>query len=523
MFKVLIVDDEPMAREAVKIAADWEDYGFIISGECENGDEALIAADKIRPDLIVTDIRMPDMDGLELIKKVFNNVDSDTSFILVSGYDDFDYAKRALQLGIRHYILKPVFREDLTELLVKVLQELEQREELKRIKKESTETELSLFFASLLEGSMDQKMIHANWPLDISYRMAEWTGAILDIPKRINDTNHEKENDLKTYDDLKIAFQRITSKDRLILTMLYGNGLYGIIFCCIKETATNFLMNEVKEILNELFPQGFYLSVGNPVRDVERLSVSMNEAEAALEYRFFSRPGSILFFRELENRSLCYQFGNMHSLDLLLNALESLDQASVLKYTQEMFRTFHEIYTAPEIVEMHIINIFYKSLSILRSMGGSFEGFPQSREIYRILDARLSLNELEIVLIEYIKSLLDYTTLLKTQDAHSNMKKVEEYIRNNFNRSLTIREIAGNLFIHPTYLGHLINKWFGCSFNEYLHKLRMEKAKQLLSDTDMKVHEIAVELGYGTYNNFLEQFYKSFSMKPTDYRNHIKK
>jgi two-component system response regulator YesN len=98
------------------------------------------------------------------------------------------------------------------------------------------------------------------------------------------------------------------------------------------------------------------------------------------------------------------------------------------------------------------------------------------------------------------------------------MEIVEEYIKNNYTRNLTIREISSKLYIHPNYLGHQINKWFGCSFNEYLHTLRMEEAKRLLEDKDLKVHEIAERLGYSTYNSFLEQFVKRFSMKPSDFR-----
>jgi two-component system response regulator YesN len=522
MHTVLVVDDEPMAREAIRMAADWEEYGFTITGECENGEDALHLAGELHPDVILTDIRMPDMDGLALVQRVFEEIGRETVFIMISGYDEFAYAKKALQLGIRYFLLKPVFEEDLSAVLTEVLYELERREEMTKIAAESTEALLDMFFDKLLAGHLSDEEIHGDLPQSLpSDGEAIWTYAAL-LACRPDAKDRDEPPSSMGYDDLKKAIQAFGTADTRLFTVFYDAGLYGLILCSRSSRAVSGLWQEMVRALDTLYKDGFYLAVGNPVHDIEELPASMKEADTALEHRFFYPPGSVLLYGEIKDRSLNYSFKGIHYIESLIDALENLDQEEIIASITTMFDAFRQSYMAPEIVKMHVVNIVYRSFNIVSEMGGTPEEISLSGKMSVLLGATPSLNEIENILREYAQTFCRYTHGLRNRDSLSLMHKVEDYIRSNYKRSLTVKEIARKLFVHPTYLGHQIYKWFGCGFNEYLHKMRMKEAAQLISGTGMKIHEIATGLGYTSYNSFLEQFVRYYTMKPTEFRQHKK-
>lgn len=511
MFKVIIVDDEPMAIEAIKMAMDWEEYGFVIAGECSDGEEALNLSRHILPDIIITDIRMPDMSGLELANQIVNDtdIDCDPIFILVSGYDDFEYAKKALHIGIRYYILKPIIDEDFSAVLMKVLEELERREEFYKIASESTDIFLDMFFENLLSDRLTNADSVEILPQELlPYRNHYWSYAALY-------TNHED----RGYDDLKKALQDCNKTDIRLFSVFHDTCLYGVILCSRQNELKLWL--QLDQTMHDLFDNQYYLAVGNSVHDISELPASMVEAETALEHRFFYQPGSILYYWEIKNQSLNYSFKGVYYMDEFLDALINLDQDEISSSITKMFDAFRRSYMAPEIIKMYCINIVYRSFAIISEMGGMSDNIPLSNDM-NFLGNNPTLVEIEKILREYSRNFCRYAKNLKETDTVSMQKKVETYIRTHYRRSLTIREIARKLYIHPSYLGTQIHKWFGCGFNEYLHKLRMDKAAQIIRDTDLRIHEIAASLGYASYNSFLEQFIKYFSMKPTEYRKQLK-
>jgi two-component system response regulator YesN len=510
VYTAIIVDDEPMALEAIKMAADWEEYGFTIAGECSNGEEALHLSHQVRPDLIIADIRMPDMDGLELATRVLNEVDCDPVFILVSGYDEFKYAKRALQIGIRYYILKPVIEEDFSAVLLEVLDELERKAELKKIAAESTETIVDMFFENLLTDRLNGNELDDLLPPGLlPYKHAYWSYAALYVTHR--DTG---------YDDFQKALKAYNQVDVRFYSVFLDTYLFGVILCSRQHEMRQWL--HLEQTLRDLFGKNYYLAVGNPVHDLAELPASMAEAETALEYRFFHHPGSILYYWEIKNQTLNYSFRGIYYMEQFVDALKSLDQDRIAASITKMFDAFRRTYMAPEIVKMYCINILYKSFAMISEMGGIPDKVPFSDDM-NFLGGNPTLGEIEKILREYAKHFCRYAQSLKANESPSMQQKVEDYIRAHYKRSLTIKEIARKLYIHPSYLGTQIHKWFGCGFTEYLHNMRMKEAAQLILHTDLRIHEIASGLGYTSYNSFLEQFVRFYSMKPTEYRRKIKK
>lgn len=518
MFKVLLVDDEPMALEALKIVADWEELGFTICGECGNGDEALKKIKDMKPDLVVTDLKMPGMGGLELIKKVTEDVSPDTIFIIVSGYDEFDYAKKAMQYGIRYYLLKPVFKNEFSEVLVEIADQLKKKHQLGKMTLDNISADIGNLIGKFLTGETTEDELRIRMPADVWKSKACWLYVCLGTPQ-IWETVDLENGDISE-DSLGILKEMMNTdlEGIYIYPILTNAGLEGIVICTISGMGIDKVIETLKSSVSTLYGEGFYLGVGNTVKELSQLSESVSQARKAIDYRFFSPPGSIIYYQNIKDFSLNYSFEGISKIEDMYNALDSLDEMRIRKAIQEVFSDFRRELTAPEIIKMYIVNIIYKSIAIVTSLGGNTDQIPLLDSITGILAKSLIIDEMENMAYEYCSKFSIYAKSFKNNTKNSDMKLVEEYIRNNYTRNLTIKEISKKLYIHPNYLGHQINKWFGCSFNEYLHGLRMEEAKKLIENTNLKVHEIAERVGYSSYSNFLDQFVKKFSIKPSDYK-----
>lgn len=518
MFRVLLVDDEPMAVEALKIAADWDELGFTICGECGNGEDALEKARELQPDLIVTDIRMPGMDGLELVKKVYEDIKSDTMFIIVSGYDEFDYAKKAMQFGIRHYVLKPVFKDEFSAVLLEILEKLKKKYELDKITIDNVNTDIGSLLERYLSGSLSEDVLIDSLPANIRDSKAKWCGVCLGSAQ-VGDIRSFKAEDFNadSLDILKAMMD--TSLKNVFMYPIFTNiVLESLVVCSTCDETIEEIMETLISHISGLYGEGFYIGVGNAVHGLSKLQDSMYEAQKAINYRFFSPPGNIIYYEDIKDFSLNYSFNGIYKIEDMYDALESFDGERITESISAVFGAFRREFTAPEIIKMYVVSIVYKSISIVSSVGGNPDQIPLLDSITAILAKSFMINEMENMVREYCDKFCKYAQSFKNNDKNSDMKKVEEYIKDNYTRNITIREISKKLYMHPNYLGHQINKWFGCSFNEYLHSLRMEEAKKLITNTNLKVHEIAERVGYSTYSNFLDQFVKKFSMKPSDYR-----
>lgn len=516
MFKVLIVDDEPMAIEAIKLAADWRELDLVICGECSNGIDALNIAKEKRPDIIITDVEMPIMNGIELAKRVIEEVSPDIKFIIVSGYNQFEYAKGAIKLGVQHYILKPVFKDDLTDVLLQILPSIEQNKQLEKIGSLSSEYEIGIMFEQYLTGKINEQDLYTVLGQEIMLDKTFWTFASMDtIHNYIKDDNIE----FKIFDNIKNSLSSEKFKNVFVYPVFINKGINGFIICSTEKVSINEVAKCLCTTLKKVYKNGFYLALGQKVNHIKLLSNSMREAEKAMGYRFYSAPGSILQYKDYEESSPHFSFENADYMEELQNAFDNIDADRILKAIDVIFEVFKNEHTAYEMIEMYINSIVYKIISILTSMDENTEGIPFIDDISMFMGKVKTINEMELKIKQCCIDFCNYAQEIKNRYKLADKLKVEEYINENYKRNLTIKEISSKLFIHPTYLGSQITKWFGCSFNDYLHRLRMKEAERLIKCTNLTAHDIAENVGYTSYASFLEQFTKTYSMKPSEYRN----
>ncbi len=418
MYDIMIVDDEPASRKALEYVLDWERHGFQIAGEASSGEEALAMMAEQSYSLIVTDIRMPGMDGLELAERIRSA--SDVPILILSGYEDFEYARKAMRIGVEDYLMKPVEAAELVDKLTRIRQQLETK----------TLTEQRLYHA--LPVMRDQWLRH-------------WAHGLLDDPKML---------------------------ERLALPIPVQDS-----------DAYSLLLVE--------------LDVG-PLAKYDRLSQDLKIRRFAVRNimeELCSRHGAV--FEESDVRFGLIRMDRAETLSEHRHATYARDlREAVLRYAKEAVT----VSVGPAVrTSQQLVSSYLAALRLLEE-----RTLPLPHERAQGGAAGI-----------LVAQPLDFN---REPQAKQLVEKVKQLARERYHQNINLRLIASEIYLNPTYLGHLFATQEGVSFSQYLLSLRMESAKQLLQRTDKKIYEIAAEVGYREIDWFYKKFRDDTGMSPGEYR-----
>ncbi|KAA9005336.1 response regulator [Paenibacillus spiritus] len=498
MYKVVLADDELMALEGLRLMADWEEEGFEICGMCENGEEALSRILDCRPDLVITDIRMPGMDGLELISRVREAGVCDPLFVILSGYGDFDYARTALRHGVRSYLLKPVMEPEWEATLAKVQRELNERSLRKQQQSRMNELLLSAAIAGSLRGE--------------SLEAADKEAAALD---RIDE---------QTPGWRYIHLEGVTEADmQWCRSLELPAGTWFIELYANQAGLASADPDQAgplaRRIHAGLRSRGSRrpVTVGPQVRSWRELAASYaGAADTALRFFFHTDLDGPVDYAQSIPPSFSYDLGSFGIADELMAHVECLREEEAGERMRRLFDRFREERTAPEVVYMVGINLVLRSLEALREMGDSSD---LGRDFIALVRSEpKSLHALEESLHAFLLQVMRRIRDHREQDSRHPLTQIERYLQQHFREPLTVKELGEQFFIHPVYLGQAFIKKNGISLLEYVHDLRIEEAKKRLGESEETIRLIAEETGYQHYHHFLKEFEKRTGMKPAAYR-----
>ncbi|WP_342481672.1 response regulator [Paenibacillus sp. FSL L8-0340] len=501
MFKVVLADDETIALEGLRTLTDWEELGFEICGVCENGEEALTALTECSPDLVITDIRMPGIDGLELIKRARQLDMEPPIFIVLSGYGEFEYARTAIRYGVRHYLLKPVVEAEWEKALAAITDELETRMKQKTQQNMLANQLLPVAIARMLEGQWTESEEEIAEQMDrLDEAVSGWTYIHVDGPKSsISEICRELAGSVGALfidlsgDQAGIAVDSSARAAELASRVhaelsLSGNGVKGAV------------------------------SIGPSVRSLRELPVSyMVAARAASRHFFYSEPGGPIDSAMNARSELSYNLPSAELTEELMSAVERLQEQKVWDKLKEIFRMFKQNRTAPEVVQMTSVDIMLKSIDLVQEFGGTAEQWSDSFDFFKTEPK--SLGALEDTLRVLLNSCMGYIKQHKERGSGHPLIRVECFLKDNYSKPLTVKEIAEQFYINPVYLGQAFIKKNGISILEYIHNLRIEQAQKRLIETGETVRNIAENVGYVHYHHFLREFEKRTALKPVAYRN----
>ena len=520
LYRVLLVDDEEDIREGISRKMDWLGLGFSLVGEAANGQDALELAESLRPDVILTDIKMPFMDGLELCRILTDRLPA-ARFVVFSGFDAFEYAKQAIQMNVVEYILKPINADELSAVLRRLKDQLDreraERRNVELLRSRYTENLpilRELFYANLLDGRIEpgterERAAH----LDIDLQGEEWAVGLAYI-------GSDRRDALSTLSVQKLLEESLTA-DRCRLT-LYNDWVAVIVSLTESFTIYDLIrvLDRVCTLAASYLGLTLTVGVGAPCKELSGMARSAAEARTALEYRSMVGRGQVIYIGDLEpdgGQVLTFEEADERTLTA---AVRLGSEQEVRDAAAALAGKIREANPSAGQYNLFLMELVTHLMKMTRRSGVGVEEVFGTGFSLPIQDSALpSLEELEDWCAERY---LRFRTLIRrrqTDSAGQTVETAKEYIRQHYAESdLSVEKLCAYLHLSSTYFSTLFKRETGTSFTAYVTTVRMEAAAEAIRGTEEKTYLIAQRCGYEDPNYFSYVFKRHFGVTPTKYR-----
>ena len=542
MLKIFLAEDEVVVRETIKRMIPWEELGFELVGEAADGEMALPLLIRQQPDLLITDIKMPFMDGLTLARLAKKEIPG-LKVVILSGYDDFNYAKQAIGIGVEDYLLKPITKNALIERLSEIRSRYEhektQKEYYEKFQREMQAYEKNSsrdFFEALVDGSMDMMEVYKRAEklgLDI---VAEAYNVLIFTMNCDEDFSGQRDEysswEAESLELLENFFAGHSS------AMLFRSNIfsYGVLLKGQRETIeenTRACVDEIRKILSRQDGRReWFLAVGQSVERLSQIQKSYHTASRAFSQRYLYDE-NILYYDEMETME--HPGGQAETEDnayLQKVDVNALNPAILQKFLsnglQEETENFVKDYfyaIGQEPMESLvfrnyvILNVRFSVISFIKGLGCDTNEM-ESADTEEVLAE--SGKNMEIA-ITYAKKMISQAIEIRDQNSgnknRSILKTAVDFIDSHYmDEEISLNTVANVANVSSNHFSALFSQNMGQTFIEYLTTLRMNKAKELLRCTGMRSSEIAGEIGYKDAHYFSYLFKKTQGMTPSDYR-----
>ena len=540
MLKIFLAEDEVIVRETIKRMIPWEDLGFELVGEAADGEMALPLLLRQKPDHLITYIKIPFMDGLTLAKVAKKEIPG-LKVVILSGYDDFNYAKQAINIGVEDYLLKPITKnaliERLTEIRSRYEHEKTQKEYYEKFHREMQAYEKNSsrdFFEALVSGSMDMMEIYRRSEklgLDI---VAEAYNVLIFTMNCEEDFSGQREGysewEAESLELLEEFFSENTS------AMLFRCNIfsYGVLIKGQKETIeenTRSCVSEIQRILDRKEQKRqWFVAAGEPVERLSQIQKSYYSASRAFSQRYLYDE-NILYYDEMasmekknvtEDDSTYLQKVDVNALNPVI--LQKFLSNGLLEETENFVKDyFYAIGQEPleSLVFRNYVtlNVRFSVMSFLKEIGCDTRTLEQEDTEDVLSESSKSLENA----IAYAKKIISQAIALRDQNSgnknRSILKTAVDFIDSHYmEEDMSLNKAANAANVSANHFSALFSQNMGQTFIEYLTNLRMNKAKEYLRCTSMRSSEIAGEIGYKDAHYFSYLFKKTQGMTPSDYR-----
>ena len=515
---VVVIDDEEIIRTGICNSIPWESLGMVVKGEASNGEEGLRLIQEVMPDLAILDVRMPIMDGLQLAEYVGNHF-PDMKIIILSGYDDFRYAQRAMNAGVSDYILKPIYRPH----FIKIIQKINKKINGEKAERDKTsmliqkvklaeplilnDTILDLVNGQIPDSDTFDKRLAA-LQLNLGFSFA---AIALVEPQKNPDINCSKFN--------------VNNQIKKLVNDCIGD--YGISFIADKNMVGVIIswdklnsLETVRKNAMEKIEIKLTIGVGNPVDKLFKINRSYLQAQKALEDKLYRGRDQCLYYSHILPIKKSIQYPSRfesrlsevvrcgssktigHELDGLFDYI--VQNGPVEK--NELYKLILRLVIA---VERSVLPHFY--------LNNSAEHGIISYDDFMVLD---TLCDIHHYVLSYLIDINKYLNSEERESMGAITKRAVWYIHNDY-KGATLTSVSEKVCVTPNYLSLLFKQETGKNFVEYLTDIRVEKARELLLSTELKNYQIAEEVGYPNSRYFSQIFKKAVGKTPSEFRNSI--
>ena len=511
MYTILVADDEAIIRQGIKVLFDYEALGFTICGEAADGDQTLAQIRALRPDVVLMDIRMPGMTGLEVIRQA-RAEGYQGKVIIISSYSDFKYAQEAIRHGVQYYITKPLDEDELEQVLLGFKESFDRERQAQDTSEQYRRKARAAIVRELLLGQGEPTLSSAAeislladcYQVVICEKYSQRTpGDLPDFGQLLRVNNQDSR-----------AFDRI-SLDGLEVTLLKGEAALQKFQALLQRFDGEGSAPQRQQL------EGVFLCFGRPVRSMSQIALSYTQALHARSRRFFCAQ---------EQHTLGYD-----ALPARLDAAPLLNKALLEEYAQRLLnyvQTFNRnkmaqtlgqlqgrLYTAPDSIAS--IKLFFTDLhlQIKEQMNRLYPGnsipFYSNAQLIRTIDEADFLYEIIRFLAQRFETMM---SSIGTSSRDSVLDDILHYIDHNYAQNITLENIAPLFGYNHSYLGKIFSKKTGQSFNSYVDHVRIEQAKRLLLQDDSKVYTVAERVGYKNVDYFHIKFKKYVGQSPAEFR-----
>ncbi|WP_055069420.1 response regulator transcription factor [Clostridium massiliamazoniense] len=501
MRKVMLVDDEIFITEGLRNIIDWEALGLEVVQSTENGEEALRKFNESPVDIIVTDINMPNKTGLELVKEL-KDTGHNVKFIILSGYDEFSYAKKAIEYGVENYILKPIDEEELEEALKKLVDNMNKEKTI--INKGLDKTGKLLAF---LNGKYDLKeIIGIKNDMYVDFYKENYTVSNIFI-------NSKKDKNL--YINIDNLVENIFEGQYEVLYQFDGQII--IINSWSKDFTDNDILNSYNKLREKLLDNldyDFFISIGSRVNIIDDLKESYFTAKELKKY-MLTEGTNIVFNKTMVS--------NMEYKELNFNQeIDEINKFIIEKDKEKLKAHIEFIFDNKNLTPKNIYDLSIKIILLVDKILDEFKvGKKYTRESLSETIIELCNESTRESVKAFIISEMDelmavmYSNTVKYSPV---VQQIVNIVNKRYYEDLSLKTLANQYNINSSYLGQIFNKEVGCSFSDYLNKTKNLKAKELILETNMKINDIAKEVGYMDSSYFYRKFKKFFGVSPSTLR-----
>lgn len=519
LYSVMLVDDEEAVRQAIARRLDWEEIGFKVIAAAENGEEALEMAEKLQPDVVMTDIKMPFMDGLTLCHKLKEN-QKNTKVVIFSGFDEFEYAKEAIKLEVEEYILKPIdsvelkhIFERLKTVLDKEIDEKRNLDMLHNYYLKSLPIMKEQFLTGLLEGRIaEERIAEMNRSYEVNLKSPYYAVAIVKMDTSRNILNLS----------LKQIIEESLQGTAEVKSFLYLD-VVAVILMAHDENHFMRIIRELDQscrIANRILEANVTAGIGQLVDRLAGLSKSYEGALDAVDYRVLLEANQAIYILDIQP-SLNSSFGiDDQDVQRILKDIKLGEQEELQRDVEQLI-----LHLKSAKVSLHKYHaLMMEIISELLKLGRAYQVdldqfFEEEFRVYRDIREFESLEELGKWLYETCLSLSTSIHRERTDTTKLMVEKARHYIDKHYtDEELSVEVLCGYLGVSAAYFSTIFKRETGKSFVMYLTSVRMEAALKLLNSTEDKTYIISGKVGYTEPNYFSYVFKKYYGVSPSKYR-----
>lgn len=511
MYKILIADDEAIIREGIKTLFDWASIGYEICGEAANGEQTLSMIRSLDPDVVLLDIRMPKMTGLEVIATA-RGEGFEGNVIILSGYSDFKYAQEAIRYKAADYLTKPVDDDDLAAILARIKNTLDDQQSSAKASSELMERARKTMLNDMLTGKLtpSEKLFDDCNLHDSCYQIV--------LTEKYGTDNNDAFYDfgelLKVYGPSLRSFEQLNPE--------------GTNCILLKGTSATSRFNDfLARYKSDIVPEKgspldtLFFTYSHIIDDPDDLPVLFSEAKWLLSRRFFCDQGqhSLGFtdLPELENTTPVLSSEMLQDYtDRLLNTISAFNRNQVAEILTELRKSLYSASDNTQDIRLFLSDLFLQIKAKMSQRNQASEQlFPSNKDVLQTVQECHYLFEIILYFSRTFETLM---ATLGNFSRESVLNDVLYYIDHNYSDNITLENIAPLFGYNSSYLGKIFTKKIGKTFNTYVEQVRLDHSKELLLREDLKVYAIAEQVGYRNVDYFHIKFKKYTGMSPAEFR-----